>query len=62
MFHLGTYVYGFVKDLRPGTSVYSTIKTDRHDITDILLKLTLNTLILTPMYTEMRMKMLYCIV
>ena len=28
----------------PGTSVSSTNKTDRHDITEILLKVTLNTI------------------
>jgi hypothetical protein len=31
-----------------GTPVCSTNKTDRHDITEILLKMTLNTIILTP--------------
>ena len=31
----------------PGTPVSPTNKTDRHDITDILLKVALNTLILT---------------
>jgi hypothetical protein len=39
----------FVSDLRqvggfPGTLVSSTNKTDRHDITDILLKVALNTI------------------
>jgi hypothetical protein len=43
----------FASDLRwfsPGTQVTSTNKTDRHDITEILLKVPLNTitLILTP--------------
>jgi hypothetical protein len=46
------YVIKFVSDLRqvfsPGTPVSSTNKTDRHDITEILLKLTLDTLNLTP--------------
>ena len=28
----------------PGTPVFSTNKTDRHDITEILLKVTLNTI------------------
>jgi hypothetical protein len=32
----------------PGTPVSSTNKTDRHDITEILLKVSLNTTILTP--------------
>ena len=31
-----------------GTPVCPTNKTDRHDITEILLKMTLNTIILTP--------------
>jgi len=34
----------------PGTSVSSTNKTDRHDITEILLKVALNTITLTPEY------------
>jgi hypothetical protein len=44
------YVIKFVSDLRqvcgffPGTSVSSTNKTDRHDITEILLKDALNTI------------------
>ena len=33
--------------LSPGTSVSSTTKTDRHDITEILLKVALNTITLT---------------
>ena len=41
------YVIKFVSDLRqvfsPGTPVSSTNKTDHHDITEILLKLTLDT-------------------
>jgi hypothetical protein len=32
----------------PGTLVSSTNKTDRHDITEILLKVALNTITLTP--------------
>jgi hypothetical protein len=32
----------------PGTTVSSTNKTDRHDITEILLKVALNTITLTP--------------
>jgi hypothetical protein len=40
------YVIKFVSDLwfSPGTPVSSTSKTDRHDITEILLKVVLNTL------------------
>ena len=38
-----TYVCGFLQVLR----VSSTIKTDRHDITEILLKVALNTITLT---------------
>ena len=34
----------------PGTSVFSTNKTDRHDITEILLKMALNTITLTIYY------------
>ena len=44
------YVIKFVSDLRqvsgflgPGTPISSTNKTDRHDITEILLKVALNT-------------------
>ena len=50
------YVIKFVSDLRqvrwfsPGTPVFSTNKTDRHDITEILLKVALNTIILTQNY------------
>jgi len=46
------YVIKFVSDLRqvggffPGTPVSSTKKTDRHDITEILLKVALNTITL----------------
>jgi hypothetical protein len=35
----------------PGTLVSSTNKTDHYDITEILLKVALNTIILTP-YTD----------
>jgi len=40
------YVIKFVSDLQQvgGTPVSSTIKTDRHDITEILLKVALNTI------------------
>ena len=44
------YVIQFVNDLRqdggffPGTPVSSTNKTDRHDITEIFLKMLLNTI------------------
>jgi len=44
------YVIKFVSDLRqvggflPGTLVSSTNKTDRHDITEILMKMALNTM------------------
>jgi hypothetical protein len=46
------YVIKFVGDLRqvwfsPGTTVSSTNKSYRHDITEILLKVTLNTTTLT---------------
>jgi hypothetical protein len=36
----------------PGTPVSSTNKTDRHDITEILLKVELNTINLNPYYRE----------
>jgi hypothetical protein len=48
----------FVSDLQqvwwfsPGTQVSSTNITDHHDITEILLKVELNTIILTAMYNE----------
>ena len=47
------YVIKCISHLRrfwfsPGTLVFSTNKTDRHDITEILSKLVLNTITLTP--------------
>jgi len=46
------YVIKFVSDLRMwfslGIPVSSTNKTDRHDLTEILLKVVLNTTTLTP--------------
>jgi hypothetical protein len=48
------YVIQFVSDLRqvcffsPDTRVSSTNKTDRHDINEILLKVALNIITLTP--------------
>jgi hypothetical protein len=45
------YVIKFVSDLRPGTMVSSTNKTDRHDIADILLKVALNTIKNKPCYS-----------
>jgi hypothetical protein len=51
--HLQQYVINFVNDLRqgrwfsPGTPVSSINRTDRHDITEILLKEALNTIIQT---------------
>ena len=36
--------YAAYRWFSPGTPVYSTIKTDHHDITEILLKVTLNTI------------------
>jgi len=36
----------------PGTPVSSINKTDRHNITDILLKMTLNTITLTLLHGE----------
>jgi hypothetical protein len=38
------YVIKFVSDLRPGTPVYSTNKTDSHNIVEILLKVVLSTI------------------
>ena len=52
------YVIKFVSDSRqvigfsPGTTISSTNKTDRHDITEILLKVALNTINLNPYYRE----------
>jgi hypothetical protein len=37
-----------VSDLRPGTPVSSTNKIDRHDITEIVLRVALNTINVTP--------------
>jgi hypothetical protein len=40
----------------PGTPISYTNKTDRHDITEILLKVALNTITLTPdLYLVMRL-------
>ena len=52
------YVIKFVSDLRqvggfkiyPGTPVSSTYKTDRHDITEILLKVALNIITPNPLF------------
>jgi hypothetical protein len=50
VFSIQHYVIKFVSDLRevgsfyPSTPVSSTKKTDRHDITEILLKVALNTI------------------
>ena len=38
------YVIKFVSDMQHGTPVSSTDKTDRHNITEILLKVALNTI------------------
>jgi hypothetical protein len=42
------YVIKFVSDLSPGTSLSSSNKTSLHDITEILLKMSLS--ITTPFY------------
>ena len=53
VYSIQNYVVKFVSELPqvgcffPGTPVSSTNKTDRHDITEILLKVTLNTITLT---------------
>ena len=49
MYSMQHYVIKFVSDLwfSPGTPVSSTNKTDRHNITEILLKVALNTITLT---------------
>jgi len=53
---LSLFFIWFVSDLRqdsgfsPGIPVSSTNKTDRHNMTEILLKLALNTLTLTPYF------------
>ena len=51
VYTMQNYVIKFVSDLRqvglwfsPGTPVYSSNKTDRHDITEILLKVALSTI------------------
>jgi hypothetical protein len=53
MYGIQHYVIKFVGDLRagrsvvsPGTPVSSTNKSENHDITEILLKVTLNTITL----------------
>ena len=54
VYSIQDYVIKFVSDLRqvggfpPGLPVSSTNKTDRHDITEILLKVALN--IITPLH------------
>jgi hypothetical protein len=42
----------FVRWFSPGTPVSSTNKTDRHDMTEILLKVALNTIHLFPRFTK----------
>ena len=54
MYSIQHYVIKFVSDLwlvwfSPGTPVSSNNKTDRHDITEILLEVALNTITLTPL-------------
>jgi hypothetical protein len=47
-----SHLWIFVSVFSPGTLVYSTIKSDCHDVTEILLlKVALNTLTLIPHYT-----------
>jgi hypothetical protein len=46
----GVYRWGVLDANYVGTPVSSTNKTDRQDITEILLKVVLNTIILTPLY------------
>ena len=57
------YVIKFVSDLRQvgGTLVSSTNKTDRHDITELLLKVALNTIKQTNKQTVHKVKIWYCI-
>jgi homoserine acetyltransferase len=56
------HVIKFVSDMRhvgrfsPGSLISSTNKTDYHDITEILLKVVLNTITLTPI---LKMKVLF---
>jgi len=47
MYSIQHCVIKFVSDFSPGTPVSSTNKTDCHDITEILLKVALNTITLT---------------
>jgi hypothetical protein len=44
MYSIQLYVIKFVSGFLPGTQVSSTNKTDHHDITEILLKVALNTI------------------
>jgi hypothetical protein len=57
------YVIKFVSDLLQdgGTLVSSTNKTDRHDITELLLKVALNTIKQTNKQTVHKVKIWYCI-
>ena len=51
------YVIKFVSDLQnsPGTPVSSATKTNRHDITEMLLKVALNTITPTTLLTLLEM-------
>jgi hypothetical protein len=43
-------LYNYLNFFSPGTPVSSTNKTDRHDITEILLKVVLNTKLVKSLY------------
>jgi hypothetical protein len=48
-----TYQFATCRWFSPGTPVSSTNKTDRYDITEILLKVALNTLTINPVYIQL---------
>ena len=64
MYLIQHYVKKFVIDFRQvdGTPVSSTNETDRHDITEILLKVALNTITLTPHPVEVPMCTMLCLI
>ena len=57
------YVIKFVIDFRQvdGTPISSINETDRHDITEVLLKVALNTITLTPNPVEVPMCTMLCL-
>ena len=54
MYRIQRNVIKFVSDLRQVSDSLGTNKTDRHDITEILLKVALNTITLNPLVYSMK--------